>query len=182
MGRTSASPEQLAAAQQAPQAVGEIRPIPTAFEALKTWACTVVLVSIFSLLGPLFIPWLYTGHFNQEASFGKGELLGFAFALFAAALSRWIVQEGDRNRNVGLMSFSITGMLLVSLAIALLWLDAYQVQTKQTKNLFIQLPQVMQISWILVGVSVLCGAITEVSYARSLRETAVRVVPPTAGS
>jgi hypothetical protein len=181
VGLTSVGPGQLAAAQQAPQAVAEIRPIPTAFEALKVWACLVVLFSLFSLLGPLFIPWSHTGHFNLEASFGKGELLGFAFALFAAALSRWIVQEGDRNRNVGLMSFSITGMLFVSLAIALLWLDAYQAQTKQTKNLFVQLPQVMQISWVLVGASVLCGAATEVSYARSLRETAVRVVPPKVG-
>lgn len=177
MGLTSAGPAELAAAQRSPQAVAEIRPIPTPLEALKVWVYTVVLMSLFSLLGPLSIPWLHTGHFNQDTSFGKGELLGFAFALFAAALSRWIVREGDRNRNVGLMFCSIAGMLCVSLAIALLWFDAYQVQTNQAKDLFIQLPQVMQISWALVCASVLCGAATELSYARSLRKTAVRVVP-----
>ena len=169
--------EAATAAQQLPQAVAEIRPVPTPCEALRVWAYTVVLVSLFSLLAPLTIPWLHTGHFNQETSFGKGELLGFAFALFAAALSRWIVQQGDRNRNVGLMFLSIAGMLCVSLAIALLWLDAYQVQTNQTKNLFVQLPQVIQVSWGLVCASVLCGAATEVSYARSLRKTAVKVAP-----
>lgn len=175
MGLTSAGPKPLAAAQQSPQAMAEIRPVPTPCEALKVWAYTVVLVSLFSLLGPLAIPWLHTGHFNQETSFGKGELLGFAFALFAAALSRWIVQEGDRS--IGLMFFSIAGMLCVSFAIALVWLDAYQVQTNQTKNLFIQLPQVIQVSWGLVCASVLCGVATEVSYARrNLRETAVKVV------
>jgi biotin transporter BioY len=177
VGITSAGPAHLAAAQKAPEAVAEIRPVPTPFEALKVWAYTVVLVSLFSLLGPLSIPWLHTGHFNQETSFGKGELLGFAFALFAAALSRWIVQESDRNRNIGLMFFSIAGMLCVSFVIGLLWFDAYQVQINQTKTLLVQLPQIMQVSWGLVFASVLCGAATEFSYARSLRETAVKVVP-----
>jgi hypothetical protein len=154
-------------------AVAEIRPVPSPFEALRIWAYTVVLLSAISLLGPLCIPWLHTDRFNQETSFGKGELLGFALALFAAALGRWLVKEGDRR--IGLMVFSIAGMVIVSIMLSLLWYDAYQVETKQTADLFLQLPQVVQISWGLVGLSLFCGGATEVSYARSLQESAVKV-------
>jgi len=168
---------QVAAASDPVQAVAEIRLVPSPCEALWVWVYTVVALSAISLLAPLGIPWLHAGRFNQETSFGKGELLGFALALFAAALGRWLVKEGDRR--IGLMVFSFAGMAIVSIMLSLLWYDAYQVETKQTADLFLQLPQVVQISWGLVGLSLLCGGATEFSYARSVQKSEVKVTGAT---
>ena len=141
------------------------------------WLGSVVTLSAFTLIGPLIIPKLDTRHFNTKVSFGKGELLGFAFALFVAALSRWIVHEVDRN--IPFMIFSIIGMVLVAITLALLWNDMYNVQKGYTKHLHFQASQVVSWSWILVGLSLVVGAFTEILYARKLarklREPAVRL-------
>jgi heme/copper-type cytochrome/quinol oxidase subunit 4 len=176
MKLASAGATQSAAAQDEAQASAEIRKVPTPREALWTWCITVVPLSLLALVGPWVIPWLHTGQLNVKTSFGKGELIGFSFALFAAALSRWVVHEGDRK--TGLMVFSILGMACVAAAIALLWFDAYQVQTGQARHSFLQVQQVVTLSWILVGMSVICGASTEIVYARSLQQVVkVQKVP-----
>ena len=173
MELASTGTAQVAAVTGPVQAVAEIRLVPSPCEALRVWAYTVVALSAISLLAPVGIPWLHTGRFNQETSFGKGELLGFALALFAAALGRWLAKEGDRR--MGLMFFSFAGTTIVSIMLSLLWYDAYQVETKQTADLFFKLPQVVQVSWGLFILSLLCGGATEVSYARSVQKSQVKV-------
>jgi membrane protease YdiL (CAAX protease family) len=109
----------------------------------------------------------------MNVSFGKGELLGFALALFAATLSRWIAHEGTGREM--LWSLSTFGLALAAAAIAVVWLSGYQVETGQEKDLFIPTSSVVLGSWVLVVASFVIGAIGEIMYARSLRPTAVKL-------
>src|SRR5450759_2650074 len=161
-----------AAPPQPARAVGEITKVPSIHGALLAWLFTVVLLSALALAGPLFVPLAHTGRVDTSISFGKGELLGFALALFAAAVSRWIV-HGARA-SVALLSLSIAGLALVAIAIALVWFDSYQVQTGQATELFLPVSSVVFASWILVGLAFFCGAASEIAYAYSLRPTAVK--------
>jgi hypothetical protein len=154
-----------------PTAVAEISPFASVVRALWTWLWAVVVFSAVALMGPLFVPWFENsnGRFGANASFGKGELLSFCFAIFAAAVSRWIVHEG--HRNVALMVISIVGMFIVASAISLLWYDTFvhgsPTLKKQVKT--------VQISEVLIVLSLICGAATEWVYALSLRPAFVRV-------
>ena len=84
----------------------EVRHALTVPRAIGTWLYTVVLFSALALLGPLFIPPLHNG-FSMSLSFGNGELLSFALALFAAAISRWIVHGGDGGLLKALSMFGM---------------------------------------------------------------------------
>jgi len=54
---------------------------------------------------------------------GKGDLLGFAFALFAAAVARGLIESSSRRR--GLFWAATAGLSLTALLIALVWADAF---------------------------------------------------------
>jgi hypothetical protein len=150
-----------------------VKKAPTVGGALIAWLCTVVLFSALALAGPFFAPLGHSGKLDTAASFGKGELLGFGLAVFAAALSRWIVH--DARSNVVLQSLSGAGLVLVAIAIALVWVDAYQVQIGDSKALFFPAARVVLASWVLVGMALLCGAATEIVYVLGLRPPAVKV-------
>lgn len=153
--------------------VADLRAVPSAREAFSAWLSTVVLLSLLLLIGPFFIPWAHDGRFNVDLSFGKGELFGFDFAVFAAALSRWLMREGNTNKM--LRSISIAGMVATAIALTLLWFDSFEVQTSQSSKLFFKSSQVVWGSCVLAGLSLICGAATEVVYARSLKRSAVVV-------
>jgi len=150
-----------------------VKKAPSVGGALIAWLCTVVLFSALVLTGPFFAPLAHTGKIDITASFGKGELLGFGLAVFAAALSRWVVH--DARSNVVLQGLSAAGLVLVAIAIALVWLDAYEVQIGDSKTLFMPASRVVTASWVLVGIALLSGAATEVAYALGLRPPAVKV-------
>jgi hypothetical protein len=154
-----------------PPYVGDFRKAPSPLGALALWFVTVFIFSALAVVGPLVIPLAHTGKANMNVSFGKGELLGFALALFAATLSRWIGHEGKGRAT--LWSLSTLGLALAAAAIAVVWLDGYEVHIGQEKDLFIPTSSVVVGSWILVGASFVCGAIGEIMYARSLRPTPV---------
>lgn len=152
----------------------EVTTAPSIREALVAWFFTVVLFSAVALAGPVFAPLVHTGRLDPNVAFGKGEILGLGLAVFAAALSRWVVR-GPQS-SVPLRSLSTLGLILVAIAIALVWLDSYQVDTGQSKALFFPQSRVFTASWILLVASLLCGVATEVKYARSLQRPAVKLI------
>lgn len=161
--------------QGAVTAVAEVRKVPSVGGAVGAWLCTVVLFSALALVGPFFVPLAHTGKVQMAVSFGKGELLAFALAIFAAALSRWIVHEGPGN--VALTSLGAAGTAVSAIAISAVWLDEYEVATQQSKGLLFSLSRVATYSWVLVIAALILGLVAEIMYALSLKPSAVKVGP-----
>ncbi len=146
-------------------------PPSTILGALVEWLVTVVLFSAFALGGPVVAPLLgKAGNFKPVVSFGKGELLGLALAIFAAAAARCL----SLRSNVALRGLSTAGLVLVSVAIALVWTDGYRLQTHESHELALPGGHVLGVSWVLLGLALLCGAAAEVAYSLSLRRAAVK--------
>ena len=76
----------------------------------------------------------------------------------------------DSNNSSKFSGTSIAGMSVVGIVIALIWLDEYNVEIHPHNQLLFPPPHVVLLSWILLGLAFLWGAITEILYARSLRQ------------
>jgi hypothetical protein len=143
-------------------------------EALAEWLVAIVLLTALSLVGPILVPW---GHnhfrkFDPAVSFGKGELLAFAFAILAVAVVRWWLSEGASLSGFWATVFkgsSIFGLGMVSTLIATVWIDDYTAGVNHTGRI-LDAGAVTDLSYGVTVLALLVGAATEYLYARSLRE------------
>lgn len=159
-------------------AVGERR--ATVPEAIGIWFLWIVVLSgLFAVIAPLFIPFIHSDfkQWNLGDSFGKGELLGAAFAILAAAASRWNAADAAGGRILRGLSIFLFG--LSAIALALIWGDNYQakIHTKPTLNpdpkLIFTSDEVFKVSLVFFAVSLAFGLLTEVLVAASRRKTAL---------
>jgi hypothetical protein len=148
-------------------------PRRTVPEALAEWFGAIVILTSISLVGPALIPWIHSHlrTFDSGISFGKGELLGFDFAILAAAVARWLSEGAPLSGFWAILVrwTSLAGLGLTSALIALVWIDEY-IATVNHSSRVLDPTSVARLSYGVTVFAVLVGAVTEFQYARGLRE------------
>jgi hypothetical protein len=112
--------------------------------------------------------------FDLGESFRNGELLGFAFALFAASAGRWIAWKGEEGRVLRWLSFA--GMGVVAAVSAVIWRDGYLLRLGDANSPLVPLSLVLYLSYAIATVAFITGVATEIRYAVTVQQSQVLVV------
>jgi len=139
---------------------------PSVGEAIANWFFWIFLISAFFTVVPnLVIPWAHDHSPRLDISFGKGEIFPVAFAVFAAAASRWNTK--DAPGAFILRGLSVVLLLGAAIGIALTWGDGYQalINTPLGRDpdpkRVVGADTIVTISWYVLGVAFIFGLVTE---------------------
>lgn len=134
--------------------------LPGPVGAAGLWLVYVVCLSAVAAAGPAGIA--YFQHRGVDYAFGEGELLAVAFAIFAAATSKWLTRRREDTMQLLLRGCSIIGLALTAILITAVWLD-------NKSSLGFSTDLIVKGSVAVIVLSLAFGLATEIAYAVEAR-------------